>query len=735
MKRSRDITVGLSFLLGLLILLGAGAASYRALLRFGDNSAQVMHTQAILAQLRGTAADLGEAESQERGYLLTADPTRLPRLRAASESLQGRIRQITALTSDNPSQLALTIQIGQAIDARLALFQESIALRDAKGLEASVQWVWRGRGQHLSDEITNGIEQLAESAEVRRLDQRHEDAARQGTVAQATVLLGGFISIGMFGIAFVLLKRENSARRISEGLVQSKNEELELRNREVERANKLKSEFLSSMSHELRTPLNAILGFSELMLDGTGGVLSEKQARWVGHISKAGKHLLQLISDILDLAKIEAGQVDLTLEAFAVETALPEVMSNVRPLAMAKQIRLEVHGDTGVCLIADRLRFKQVLYNLLSNAIKFTPPGGGVRVGVEGGLERAVITVADTGVGIRPEDLDTIFEEFRQVGETTGGVREGTGLGLAIARRHIEQQGGTIRVESSVGVGSRFIFTLPCATAAVPEAVPPVSLDKPEPDSNQLLVLIADDEPETGELLAGYLNPSGYATATAHSGAEAVTRARALQPDCITLDILTLHGNGWETLFELRQHPETRDIPVIVVSVVDQKKLGATLGASDYLMKPVTRSELLNAVQTHVRRTSGVSCHCIAADDDPGSLRLVVEVLSEAGCTVEAVTNGIEVLEAAKIRKPDLFILDLIMPELDGFGVLASIERDAQLRDVPVIVLTAKSLTDEETELLKRVARDTLHKGHDWQSALHSTLRHITRKKRVVVAA
>jgi Signal transduction histidine kinase len=733
MNRSRNLAVRLSFFLGLLILLGAGAASYRALLRFGDNSAQVVHTQAVLAQLRGTAADLGQAESQERAYLLTGDATRLPRLRIASESLRGRIRQIAALTSDNPSQAALIVRIGQAIDARLASFQEGIALRDADGLEASVTWVREGRGQQLSDEITNGIE-LADSAEVRLLDQRQEAAARQGTVAEGTVLLGGIISIGMFGIAFVLLTRENAARRISEGLVQSKNKELELRNREVERANQLKSEFLSSMSHELRTPLNAILGFSELMLDGTGGVLSEKQSRWVGHISKAGKHLLQLISDILDLAKIEAGHVDLTLEAFAVETALPEVMSNVRPLAMAKRIRLEVDGDADVCVIADRLRFKQVLYNLLSNAIKFTPQGGAVRVSLEGGPERAVITVADTGVGIRPEDLDTIFEEFRQVGKTTGGLREGTGLGLAIARRHIEQQGGTIRVESTVGVGSRFIFTLPCANRpAVVTTNSPPPLEKG--DSSQMLVLIVDDEPETGELLAGYLNPSGYTTATSHSGPEAVARARALQPDCITLDILTLHGSGWETLFELRQHPDTRDIPVIVVSVVDQKKLGATLGASDYLMKPVARTELLSAVQTHVRRTSGVSCHCIAADDDPDSLRLLVEVLSEAGCTVEAVTDGRKALEAAKIRKPDLFILDLMMPELDGFGVLASIERDAELRDIPVVVLTAKNLTDDETELLKRVARDTLRKGHDWQSALHSNLRQISRKKRVAVAA
>jgi signal transduction histidine kinase/CheY-like chemotaxis protein len=732
MNRSRKLAVGLSFLLGLLILVAAGAASYRALLRFGDNSAQVVHTQAVLAQLRGTAADLGEAESQERGYLLTGDATRLPRLRVASESLHGRIRQINALTLDNPGQLALIARIGEAIDARLASFQEGVALRDAEGLAASVTWVREGRGQQLSDEITNGIE-LAESAEVRRLNQRREAAALQGTVAEATVLLGGIISIGMFGIAFVLLTRENAARRISEGLVQSKNKELELRNREVERANQLKSEFLSSMSHELRTPLNAILGFSELMLDGTGGILTEKQSRWVGHISKAGKHLLQLISDILDLAKIEAGHVDLTLEAFGVETALPEVMSNVRPLAMAKRIRLEVDGDPDVYIIADRLRFKQVLYNLLSNAIKFTPQGGAVRVSVEGGPERAVITVADTGVGIRPEDLDTIFEEFRQVGGTTGGVREGTGLGLAIARRHVEQQGGTIRVESTVGVGSRFIFTLPCAKVALTGAAQPVGVEKP--DSSHLLVLIVDDEPETGELLAGYLNPSGYATATSHSGTEAVARARALQPDCITLDILTLHGSGWETLFELRQHPDTRDIPVIVVSVVDQKKLGATLGASDYLMKPVARNELLSAVQTHVRRTSGVSCHCIAADDDPESLRLLVEVLSEAGCTVEAVRDGRGVLDAAKIRKPDLFILDLMMPELDGFGVLASIERDDELRDIPVVVLTAKNLTGEETELLKRVARDTLRKGHDWQSALHSNLRQISRKKRVVGAA
>jgi len=239
------------------------------------------------------------------------------------------------------------------------------------------------------------------------------------------------------------------------------NQDLEARNREVERANQMKSQFLASMSHELRTPMNAILGFSSLLREQNAGPLTEKQARYVEHIQRGSRHLLQLINDILDLSKIEAGRLELHLEQFLLSAALPEVLSLIRPLAMAKKIRLESAVDRGLLVHADPVRFKQMLYNLLSNAVKFTPEGGGI--GIEGRADGGSVRleVRDTGIGIPAEELANIFTEFHQVGTTTKGVREGTGLGLAITKRLVEQHEGRIWVESEPGKGSRFCFTLP----------------------------------------------------------------------------------------------------------------------------------------------------------------------------------------------------------------------------------------------------------------------------------
>ncbi len=257
------------------------------------------------------------------------------------------------------------------------------------------------------------------------------------------------------------------------------NRELELRNREVERANRLKSQFLASMSHELRTPLNAVIGFSELLNEETAGPMNEKQRRYIEHVLNGARHLLQLINDILDLAKVEAGQLLLRPEVFDLAEALPEVLSTIRPLAMSKHITVEGRVAAGVNLYADRVRVKQILYNMLSNAVKFTPEGGQVWVEAQAAGKEARITVSDTGVGIPPEEHQAIFNEFYQVGTTTKGVKEGTGLGLAISRRLVEAHQGNIWVESEPGKGSRFSFTVPTAEAATAAerkrvAVPPV---------------------------------------------------------------------------------------------------------------------------------------------------------------------------------------------------------------------------------------------------------------------
>ena len=385
------------------------------------------------------------------------------------------------------------------------------------------------------------------------------------------------------------------------------NKELELRNREVERVNRLKDEFLASMSHELRTPLNSIIGFSDLLAEQGAANFSPKQKRFLGHIQQGSRHLLELINDILDLSKIEAGHLELKYEDFEVSQAVAEVVATVRPIATAKNIQFDstVAGD--LFLYADRLRFKQVLYNLLSNAIKFTPAGG--RVSIEGSEERRAVRfrVLDTGIGIPTGEQEAIFESFHQVGTTTKGVREGTGLGLAITKRLIEQHGGSIWVDSELGKGSRFFFTLPLRPSEGDEAAP-------GDDGQAPLILVAEDEGAAQELLVSHLEEAGYRVITVASGAEAVQAAIRLQPDVITLDLLMPGKSGWQTLDELKKIPATASIPVIIVSVVEERKKGLSVGATDYLVKPVSKERLLETI----RRATAASGRRLSERRQPG---------------------------------------------------------------------------------------------------------------------
>jgi len=399
---------------------------------------------------------------------------------------------------------------------------------------------------------------------------------------------------------------------------------------------------------------------------------------------------------------------------------------------MGKQIRLETTVSPELAIAADRVRFKQILYNLLSNAIKFTPEDGLVRFeGVADGTI-ARFRVSDTGVGIRAEDLDLIFEEFRQVGESSRGVREGTGLGLAITRRLVEQHGGTIAVTSEVGVGTEFTFTLPLVTMApatsvldIVSAAVPVARSSAQP-----LVLIVDDEPTACELLASFLAPEGYATETASSAEEAMRKVRSLRPAAITLDILMPSGSGWAILYDLKNDPATESIPIIVVSIVDHRKLGMTLGATEYLVKPVQKQTLLDAMRRHVRPEA--VCRCLAVDDDPQDLRLIEDVLVEAGCSVRVARNGKQAIQSMQSHPTDLVLLDLVMPEMDGFEVIRRMKEDDVLKCIPVIVLTAKDLTKEEQDLIAASTRALLAKHRDWQAKLLQDVRQVVAPKSVL---
>jgi CheY-like chemotaxis protein len=373
---------------------------------------------------------------------------------------------------------------------------------------------------------------------------------------------------------------------------------------ELERVTRLKSQFLSSVSHEFRTPLNAILGFGHLLDEDKTGQLSIKQKEFVRHIHNAGRHLQQLTNDILDLSKIEAGQLELHREDFRVEEVFPEVLSVIRPFAAEKKIRLDANVNN-VWVRADKFRFKQILLNLLTNAIKFTPARGYIKVEASADYEFAYISVTDTGIGIPAEYREKVFEEFYQLSPTTSGKKEGSGLGLSISRRLVEQQGGSISVDGKPGQGSRFCFALPVGRAGANTTLPvahiPPHAAHPVTTGTNRDVLVVDDEQSVRDLLTNYLESEGYTVLLATSGTEAIEKAHQMRPAAITLDILMPGAGGTETLFQLKNSPETADIPVIIVSGMDSHKIGPIKGAEAYVTKPVEKAKLLDVLRKCLR--------------------------------------------------------------------------------------------------------------------------------------
>ena len=471
-------------------------------------------------------------------------------------------------------------------------------------------------------------------------------------------------------------------------------------NDQLRQASLVKSQFLANMSHELRTPLSAIIGFSDLLLEGVDGPLSPEQSDDIAEIRNSGGSLLGLINDILDLSKIEAGRMAIEIGRVEVADLVENVISSLRPLADQKGLRLDVQLDPAVHgLRADEIRARQVLTNLLANAIKFTAAGS-VTVTSKAVLGEVEISVVDDGIGISAEAREVIFEEFRQADGSTTRQYGGTGLGLAICRRLIELQAGSIGVESELGAGSRFWFRLPAADrTSVAETGPTAGAESRFAGSQTRdLVLVVDDEKSLRDLIVRRLAEAGFNTAEAASADEAVRLARELHPAAMTLDVMMPGADGWSVLDRVRRDPSLRDIPIIVVSIVEGREIALELGAFDYLSKPVDRLELLSSLERALPRLEGADILCV--DDEPGSVDVVRRTLLAAGCTVRVAESGEEGLAAVDRAVPDAMFVDLMMPGMNGFELVARLRSRERLRGVPIIVLTAKELTPDDRATL-----------------------------------
>jgi DNA-binding response OmpR family regulator/nitrogen-specific signal transduction histidine kinase len=506
-------------------------------------------------------------------------------------------------------------------------------------------------------------------------------------------------------------------------------EHLTLQNLELEKASRLKSEFLANMSHELRTPLNAILGFSELLQDG--GETADIRAIYLRTIHDSGAHLLALINDILDLAKVEAGQMDLHFEEVDPLEIVDGVVATVQPLAERKGISVEASSDAGISLTADAGKVKQILYNLLSNAIKFTPESGLVSVHTSLVGEAVRFSVTDTGIGIADEDQERVFHEFQQVDGAASRHYEGTGLGLALTRRFAELHGGRIWLESSLGLGSTFHVEIPAQQLtherpASPNDVP-APIDGASMNGEAPLVLVVENDVQAANLLCAYLTRGGYRSHVAADGLDVLDKARLLNPVAITLDILLPHVDGWELLRSLKADATTRDIPVVIVSVVDDEQLGYALGAADYFVKPVERQALLArlaalTLTTHVKDRE---VRVLVVDDDPAAVELLGGMLARIGFTVLRAYGGAEGIALAREQLPEVILLDLMMPEVTGFDVVAELKGDARTRDIPILIVTAKDMSATEKMELNGQVMAILAKGSSVRVDLLTWLRQV----------
>jgi PAS domain S-box-containing protein len=490
--------------------------------------------------------------------------------------------------------------------------------------------------------------------------------------------------------------------------------------RDAEAASRSKSQFLANMSHELRTPLNAIIGYSEMLIEEVGEEGQEALLADLDKIHSAGKHLLNLIAEILDLSKIEAGKMELYLEVFSVAKVVEEVATTVQPLAEKNRNRLEVGEADGLgTMHSDMTRIRQVLLNLLSNACKFTN-GGVVRLETirepaqNGDEEWLRFMVADQGIGMSPEQMDRLFQAFSQAEASTSARFGGTGLGLAISQQFCRMLGGDITVESRSGEGSTFTVRLPAVapSARAAELGSRESESAPEvsPESAAMgTVLVIDDEPNSRELMARYLRKEGYRVVEAPSGPTGLKAARETRPDVITLDVLMPEMDGWAVLMELKSDPELARIPVIMATITDQRNLGIALGASEYLTKPIDRERLAAVLRKY--SGDGAPRSVLVVEDDPGARSLIRRALEAEGWVVTEAENGRVALERLAAEPPALVLLDLMMPEMDGFEFLEALRKKEGEPRIPVVVITAKELTEEDCQRLNGGVERIVSKG------------------------
>ncbi len=527
----------------------------------------------------------------------------------------------------------------------------------------------------------------------------------------------------------IKLLKENESRKVAEltrvtEALDQKTRDLTEANFQVRQADRLKSQFLANMSHELRTPLTSIIGFSEVLEQSLAGKMEEREGRFLQHIHSSGEHLLGVINDILDLSKIEADKMELLPEPVRLSEIVSGVATVMKGITDKRRIVVKADIPQGLPAIeADPVRVKQVLYNLLSNAVKFSPDGSVVRVTAKVlapgeshlGREAVSLSVADQGVGIDPRFHAAVFEEFRQVDDSSSRHYGGTGLGLALVKRFAELHGGTVSLKSAPGEGSTFtvIFPVVFAGAATSSAG-----TTGEVAGQGTRILVVEDDPTAYEAIARAMTRAGLVAMRARTGAEALKLAVQAKPSAITLDLVLPDVDGLKVLQRLKEGAETRSLPVVIVSMLDNKELGLALGADDYFLKPVEGEALARRLMELLPGEGPRPARILAVDDDPRFHDLLEAMLAPRGWVLDHAMAGADGVAKAASSSYDLVILDLMMEGMDGFEAAARMRESANCESVPILVLTAKDLSLEDHRKLVGKATAVARKAATTPAAL-----------------
>ncbi len=724
----------LGFTTALLILAVIGAESYRGLRASNEASMRVRETYDAIQTLGELEGDVIDAESAVRGLLLTDRPEFRGPYKDAVRRLEGDRSALRRLEPENLAQAARAGILADSVVRKMAFTARVLALYDGGRAAAARDTVAAGVGAMLSGSIRQQVSRMTR-AERALLDRRLEDERAEEQLAMTIVVFGFVVACLVAALAVITIGRDIRERERLDG-------ELVRALDEARAANAAKSEFLARMSHELRTPLNSVIGFSTLLLKPGQGAVDEVARSYVERIRANGTHLLDIINDILDLSKVESGRMDVVLQTIDVRRLLDETVAQFSARD-AESPPIEVdRPDEIEPLRTDPDKLRQVILNLISNAAKFARNGRVVVRAVtdleSGALER--IDVIDNGVGISPDRLEKIFEAFEQADSSIQRRFGGTGLGLAIARSMCERLGYRLGVVSEEDVGSTFSIFLTPGAPAVERHVPPGPSTrgaKPAPVRSPAaapvpvdapLVLVIDDSDDSLVLLTQIIEESGSRVITAPSGETGISIALDRRPDLIVLDLLMPQMDGSETLQRIKAHPSIAQTPIIVVSVVASEYQGRLAGAVDVLNKPVAREALVEAIDRALHATPA---RVLIVEDSEDARRVIEAHLGDfPGLEIASVPTAVDALATLELFDADLILLDVVLPGVDGVEFLRRVRRIERYRETPVVVITAKSLSDAEQKVLERDTITVLAKGAALGADLARVLRGVLRQIR-----